>query len=472
MLGLVQIPEVVSRYAPAFSDLFSADTYEHFQRYVSGLLVSENKTVEGINRLFVLDPRDQSSLNRFLTQYVYDETKVNERRLALLQQGPMTRMKAQGPIKGCLSLDDTLLHHRGHHFDQIAQLYDSVNKRYVYAHNLVSLYYSDDQVDYPVYYQLWKPVDVIRLEEALRQAGISLNPDKVALQQRDPKAWRNYLLLRWSSYQFKKPALQHAYQSKLIIARILLRQFADKFGHLDLPVTFDNWYTRKDLCQYIDQELKLAYVGKLRPEDCLIKAGSTPVSLQTFAEKLKAEHLAAAQDQVFEKNVIPYKGQEITYYAYCATHRIKNFGKQRLVIRHRKADLSDEPTFLISNRLNWHASGILRIYRHRWPVEVFHEEGKAEGLEQYQARDFQAINRHIALVVVAYSLLQMARHDSELLSRLQQQIHQQIDGSLAFWRRITKAQAFLLLVQWITLAVQQGQSLEELLKPFIKAIAY
>jgi hypothetical protein len=33
---------------------------------VSGLIMSENKTVEGINRLFVIDVRHQSSLNRLL----------------------------------------------------------------------------------------------------------------------------------------------------------------------------------------------------------------------------------------------------------------------------------------------------------------------------------------------------------------------------------------------------------------------
>lgn len=472
MFGLTQIPEVVSHYAPAFRSLFSAASYEHFQRYLTGLLISDNKTVQGINRLFVLDERDQSSLNRFLTQYEYDELKLNEQRLDLLQQQPASSVKAEGRFKGCITLDDTLLHHRGHHFDQIAMLYDPVSKQYGYAHDLVNLYYSDDQTDYPVYYQLWQPVDVIKLEQALKKAKVSLNPDKVALRQTDPKAWRSYLLLRWKTYQYTKPELQKAYQSKLTIARILLRQFAERFGHLSLPVTFDNWYTRKDLCQYIDQELQLPYVGKLSPEDRLIKSGSAQQSLQEFAQGLKNEQQTNPEHSNFKKTVITFKDQLITYYAYCRTHRIKNFGKQRLVIRHRQADLSDEPVFLISNQLNWRASGILRTYRHRWPVEVFHQEAKAEGLQQYQVRDFQAINRHIALVVVAYSLLQLARHDPELLSRLQQHIHQSADGSLAFWRRMTKAQAFFALIQWITLAIQKGQSLEQVLRPFISAIAH
>jgi hypothetical protein len=42
----------------------SPEAFTQFQRYVSGLIVSENKTVEGINRIFVIDVRHQSSLNR------------------------------------------------------------------------------------------------------------------------------------------------------------------------------------------------------------------------------------------------------------------------------------------------------------------------------------------------------------------------------------------------------------------------
>jgi len=88
---------------------------------------------------------------------------------------------------------------------------------------------------------------------------------------------------------------------------------------------------------------------------------------------------------VFHKISFDYKGERQTYYAYCRTHRVHNYGKQRLVISHRQADLFDEPVFTKSNRLYWQATGIMRIRRHRWPVEVYHEEGKVEGLDQYRS---------------------------------------------------------------------------------------
>ncbi|HEY4722057.1 MAG TPA: hypothetical protein VII92_09440, partial [Anaerolineae bacterium] len=63
MLPLVEFPELVQHYAPYFTPVFSAEAWVEFERYISGLIVSENKTVEGINRLFVQESRNQSSLN-------------------------------------------------------------------------------------------------------------------------------------------------------------------------------------------------------------------------------------------------------------------------------------------------------------------------------------------------------------------------------------------------------------------------
>ncbi|MFB3133301.1 MAG: hypothetical protein ACE10K_12340 [Rhodothermales bacterium] len=161
-------------------------------------------------------------------------------------------------------------------------------------------------------------------------------------------------------------------------------------------------------------------MGTLAADD-QVELAAGPVTLKAFAEHLKAEH----QDRdkaVFGKITFRYKGTRETYYSYCQSHRIKTFGKQRLVINHRKEDLSDSPSFYISNRLNWQAPGITRIRRHRWPVEVYHEEGKADGLDQYQLRDFAAIIRHIALVAVVYNLLRAAQQDKALLQRLQGQV--------------------------------------------------
>src|SRR5215475_9658460 len=150
MFPLVEIPDIVQHYAPFFASVFSPAALQQFQRYVSGLIVSENKTVDGINRLFVLDVRNQSSLNRLLTASPFSVEAVNEARLALLGSLAGTQLKS----KGVLSLADTWLTHYGRHFEKIASLYDSTQGCYVWAHNLVNLHYRDELTDYPVAFRV------------------------------------------------------------------------------------------------------------------------------------------------------------------------------------------------------------------------------------------------------------------------------------------------------------------------------
>src|SRR5512140_1551704 len=104
MFPLVEFPELVRHFAPAFADVFSPEAFVEFERYISGLIVSENKTVDGINRLFVQESRNQSSLNRLLTASPFSLEALNQARLNLLNSVPGSRLKP----KGVLSVDDTL----------------------------------------------------------------------------------------------------------------------------------------------------------------------------------------------------------------------------------------------------------------------------------------------------------------------------------------------------------------------------
>ena len=468
MLPLVELPEIVSHYTSWFEPVFSdEEALIQFQRYLSGLLVSENKTVEGINRLVVYENRHQSSLNRLLTDKPFSESRLDAQRLALLASLPDTRMKP----KGVLSVDDTLLGHYGQQFDEIAKLWDPVEQRYVWAHNLVNLHYSDDQTDYPVFYHLWRPADLEQLEQGLQAAGVNLRADKFSLKETAPQKWKQYLTGVWSRHQ-GKATVAALYQSKLWLARQLLSRFVTDYPALKLPVTFDNWYTQPAFCRFLDQELKLPYVGTLADNNQVVfKSGKE--RLDVFAEQLKQEHQEALENgsqPLFRKITIAYKGEKEIYYSYCRTLRVHNFGKQRLVINYRQADLSDTPVFYNSNRLYWQASGLTRIRRHRWPVEVYHQEGKAEGLDRYQVRDFQAISKHIGLVAVTYSLLRAAPHDQALLHKLQRQLKYDLDGSAPFWRRTAQAQSLWSLATLIATGLAQGQSLDQILSPLLAAV--
>ncbi len=468
MVPLVEFPELVQHYAPFFQEVFSPEAFIEFERYISGLIVSENKTVEGINRLCLNESRNQSSLNRLLTESPFSLEELNRARLRLLSSLPGTQMKP----KGVLSVDDTLLAHYGQDFEKIALLYDHVSGTYVWAHDLVTIHYSDEETDYPVMFQLWEPVELEKLEAGLRAAGVPLKASKESLKESDPRKWRGYLLGVWRRRQKKHTELRELYDSKLILVEKMLQEWVTEHPDAHLPVTFDNWFTQPDFCRFLDQKLKLAYVGTLAGTDRVnLKTGET--TLENFAQHLKQEHLqalATGGKPVFHRITIPFKGEQETYYSYCSTHQIHGFKRHRLVINYRQADLSDTPTFYISNRLIWHASGITHIRRHRWPVEVYHEEGKAEGLDQYQLRDFGAIQRHIALVAVVYSLLRAAQHDHDLRARLQRILKVQLEGNPASGRRAAQAQSLWALGLFIASGLSQGLPLHKIMAPLIHAI--
>src|SRR3990172_1962344 len=307
MFPLVEFPELILHYAPFFDGVFSEQAFIEFQRYISGLVVSENKTVEGINRLFVLESRNQSSLNRLLTASPFTRNMLNEKRLSLLASLPGTQMKP----KGVFSLDDTLLTHYGQHFEQIAYLFDHVERRYTWAHNLVTLHYSDDETDYPVLFQLWKPVDLEKLEQGLLAAGVKVKESKRPLKESAPHKWRQYLLGLWRRSQ-KKPGVAELYDSKLRIAEQLLQQWVQDHPDLKLPVAFDSWYNQPAFCHYLDQTIGLGYVGALSENnEVFLKTGRE--RLDVFAARLKQEHLEAVQQgkpPVFKRIAIEYKGSK------------------------------------------------------------------------------------------------------------------------------------------------------------------
>lgn len=89
----------------------------------------------------------------------------------------------------------------------------------------------------------------------------------------------------------------------------------------------------------------------------------------------------------------------------------------------------------------------------------------------------EAIQSHIAFVVVAFSMLRRAQHDNDLLSSIQQLLHIEVDGTLAFLRRLMKAEAVALpiaigIVKYILNVDSFEDKLLKILRPFFAQTAY
>src|SRR5438874_12278361 len=116
-LPIVAPAPLVSAHAYAFRDLFeNRCQFHHFQNYLTGLIVLDNKSLANITRC-VLESADKTNVSRLFSEAPWFEERVNDRRLTyLLQQTQAVR----GPkTDAVLILDATLRDHVGSVIDYV-----------------------------------------------------------------------------------------------------------------------------------------------------------------------------------------------------------------------------------------------------------------------------------------------------------------------------------------------------------------
>jgi hypothetical protein len=78
-------------------------------------------------------------------------------------------------------------------------------------------------------------------------------------------------------------------------------------------------------------------------------------------------------------------GETKVVWAFTKVVRLKRYGRQRFVIVHEQAELSEAPRFLLTDARHWESGRVMETWSDRWAIEVFHEFGKqVTGLESAQ----------------------------------------------------------------------------------------
>lgn len=367
MMPILEFPQIVSDYGGCFTDVFTDKRQvNHFNEYLTGLMVSHNVTVTGINNNFV-DAKNQSSLNRFLTQSKWDETKLNDLRLNLLQQKPKTRWNKFG----CVSIDDVLAHKTGEKIEGVARFYDHVDRKYVIAHNLVTSQYVDKRTGYPMDYRVY----------------------------------------------FKKDsdgARKYRFKTKIELACELVDHAAES----ECPATtfaFDSWYLAPKLTDTIrGHERDWVSRCKLNRK---VRIMGRYVQIKEFAKTLSRGD--------FRKVDID---SDTSYWAFTKTVQVTKLGRVRIVISYNNEELKGKPVYIVTNRKDWDSGQTLKKYSFRQPIEPFYRDTKQHlGLEDCQLRNLQGIKRHWYLVLLAYSLLKLSVCEN-ILSRWEKPIETIGDG--------------------------------------------
>ena len=158
-LPIVAPAPAVTAHAVAFRDLFeNRCQFQHFQHYLTGLMVLPNKSLANIARC-ILESADNTNLARFLSEAPWCEADVNARRIryVLQQTKPARRPKAES----ALVLDDTLCEHVGSLFAYVDHHYNHSDGSYPLAHNPVTSFYVSGAVRIPLDLRLYRRYEEI-----------------------------------------------------------------------------------------------------------------------------------------------------------------------------------------------------------------------------------------------------------------------------------------------------------------------
>src|SRR5213594_3264092 len=402
-LPIVAPAPIVTAHADIFRDLFeNRCQFRHFQNYLTGLIVLDNKSLANITRC-VLESADKTNLSRFFSEAPWFQDRVNDRRLTyLLQQTKAVR----GPkADGLLILDDTLCEHVGSLFDYVDRHDNHGDDTYPLAHNPVTSHYLSGPVRFPVDLRLYR-----RYEECTRwEAFVHKHfPDRVIPTKKKERTRFHKevapVLLEGPEFQ----TLHQQFRTKIDLGIALLEAaIAHKVPFSVL--LFDSWYLAEELVS-MARYRKKDWISLLKKNRNLETNSFVLKDATGKPIRLEGPHIAV--DDLVPR-IPPTAYREVTvgdktYWTFTLAVRLPGLGKVRLVVSFKSAELTGTYVVLVTNRVDWGAQRIITLYLQRWPIETFYQDSKGHlGLDTYRMRNAEAIGKHWCLVFVAYSLLHL-----------------------------------------------------------------
>ena len=193
-LPIVAHAPLVTAHADVFRDLCeNRRPLQHFQNYLTGLIVLDNKSLTNITRC-VLASADKTHLSRFCSEAPWLQARVNDRRVAYLLQ--QTKGVRSAQADAALRLDDTLCEHVGSLFDYVDRHDNHGDDPSPLAHHPVTSHDISGPVRFPVDLRLSRRYEECTQWETFVQKHFPARPIPTAKQERArfPKAGAPRLL--------------------------------------------------------------------------------------------------------------------------------------------------------------------------------------------------------------------------------------------------------------------------------------
>ena len=203
--------------------------------------------------------------------------------------------------------------------------------------------------------------------------------------------YKDFLLPLWAKlYHPKGTRGCGPFQTKITLAQKIIRALA-----LPIPcklyVLADSWYWAKTLAQ-VCRKCGYHMISQLKSNSVLWMDG----------EKTNVTSLLDLGSSYRKVSLFVY-GKTKTLRIARFIGDIKGLGKVAVVVVKEKRK---KPTYLVCTNIHLAAIDIIKYYSKRWKIEQMIKDLKQRlGFGDYQVRDLQAIQRHVALALLSYFVL-------------------------------------------------------------------
>src|SRR5512143_940393 len=387
MLPLAGVPLLIAAWLKLYRDIFCRDAgVDHVSRYIAGLLLSPNQTLQAIYTQQGW-PEGPSVSRRAMHAGVFEAGWDSEELMRRHREVIAGAHRGRG--LEVIAVDWTYVHHeRGPTIYAVKRAYDHVAGRLsryqtvvtAVAANADSLDGIAVEIQFP-HYQA----------EELAYLQMTAQEDYPALESARQRVLE---LLHYHKNRV-------AYRKRTDIAIAIVQQLEAEGQFPHAPYAFDNGVLCLPLTRLIEAH-GTHWVSELESSRGIHWQGQWH-RVDEVAAVLRSQHPSSFRRlQVTCRN-----GEEKTCWVFTKTVRLKRYGRKRLGIVREQAELTDSPRFLLTDALHWEGARIIRVWSYRWPVESFHQFCKqVVGLEAAQVRQEEAVKRHFRLSCVAQSLLQ------------------------------------------------------------------
>jgi SRSO17 transposase len=359
MIPIAEYPSVVSSYLPAFESVFTEPQMKNFARYTTGLMISPNKTISAMNDLFY-GHNDQSALNNFITDSTWSDEELDEARYRVILEG-LKRRKKDCEGDGIFLMDDTLSHKTGKHMEYAGKFFDRAEGNYTHAHDVLTTHLVKGRLSIPLDFRVY-----IKEEEFKKKYEEEKEPEEI-------------------------------FEDKNQMAREMLKK-ADSKGIPFLYVVGDSWFFCRETAELASSLGKIWVFQSKSDRVVLMPQGW--VSLSEWAKTIPREK--------FKPMKVRYKDNDQTYWCHEASPRMRSLGGERVrvAVSYDNPECEGEPKFYCSNKPDMKADKMLNVYAKRWKIDSFYRDAKQNlGMEEYEMRKIEGVRRHLAMVLIAHTLL-------------------------------------------------------------------